>query len=84
MQPARILIADLPSALPAIRQALSGYELVEVTTFELANRMLMEDGFKLVVVGIHFDDSRAIELINILRQDENHKKYASNYCPPFS
>jgi len=72
MRPARILIAEVETQMSKIRAALVGFELVEVTTLQQAERMVMEDGIDLVVVGIHFDDSRAIQLINIVRSDSKH------------
>lgn len=72
MKPARILIAEEDSMMPLVAEALGGYELIEVYTYEQAVRMILEDGIDFVVIGVHFDDSRAIELITFIRTNKSH------------
>ncbi|MDZ4835909.1 MAG: hypothetical protein SGJ27_19190 [Candidatus Melainabacteria bacterium] len=39
-----------------------------------ANRLILENGIDVFVIGIHFSESRALELIQLIRSDEKHKK----------
>jgi hypothetical protein len=55
------------------KSALAEYEIYDATTLEQAERLVVEDGISLFVVGIHFDDSRAGELIKFIRKDAKHK-----------
>ena len=74
MKPARIFVADESEALARIKRALEGYDLVEVTTLLQAQRMILEDGIDLFLVGALFDDSRAMEFIKVVRTDNKHKR----------
>lgn len=67
--PARILIADDAAGQKLLTRALEGYELFCADTLQQASRLLIEDGFDLVVCGIHFDDSRMVELCRYLRKE---------------
>ncbi len=71
---ARILVAATERALPQIRAALLGHEVLETATIRQAQRLIVEDGIELFLIGIHFDDSRAIELVNYIRLDQRHRK----------
>lgn len=70
----RILIAQEARSLGMVADALRGYELLTATTLQEAERLLLEDGIDLFVVGIHFDDSRGVELIKVIRKDSRHAK----------
>jgi response regulator RpfG family c-di-GMP phosphodiesterase len=74
METVRILIAEEDPMMPLVVAALQGYELIEAYTFEQAVRMILEDGIDVVVIGIHFDDSRAMELITYIRTNKEHHK----------
>ena len=74
MKVARILVAQNPKGLQVTKTALSGYEVVTVDNIQRAKHQVMEDGIDLFLLGIHFDDSRAIELVSFIRNDEKHKK----------
>ena len=65
--PARVLVADVPDADDKIRDCLPGHELVFVRTLGEAIRGLRSDGFKLVVIGMHFDESRMFELLQYVK-----------------
>ncbi|MDR3617460.1 MAG: hypothetical protein P4L53_28145 [Candidatus Obscuribacterales bacterium] len=73
MNTTRILVAHEPERSEVITSALQGYNVVLVTSIDAARYQVMEDGFKLFVIGIHFDDSRAVELVTELRKDGKHK-----------
>jgi PleD family two-component response regulator len=70
---ARILIAEAMAEMPKISSALSAHELLETTTLQQAVRLVIEDGIELFVIGVHFDDSRAVELVKLIRADKNHQ-----------
>jgi response regulator RpfG family c-di-GMP phosphodiesterase len=72
MSIARILIAEDQKALPYVTQALAGYDLLIASSIKEAERMTLEDGIDLFVLGIHFEDSRATELANIIRRSAVH------------
>jgi DNA-binding NtrC family response regulator len=59
----RILIADTPEGDRRISAILSGYDLVFVRTMGEAQRALERERFALVLVGVHFDDSRMFDLL---------------------
>lgn len=59
----RILIADTPEADRRISAILAGYDLVFVRTMSEAQRALDREPFALVLVGVHFDDSRMFDLL---------------------
>lgn len=68
----KVLIAADPAAIPKIAQSLSEHELLATTSLKQAEELLKADGIDLFVVGVHFDDSRALEFINQVRLDGRH------------
>jgi response regulator RpfG family c-di-GMP phosphodiesterase len=70
---ARILLAASKISLPPICAALHGHELLQTTTSQQAEKLITEDGIELFVIGIHFDDSRAMELVKQIRTDKKHE-----------
>lgn len=66
----KIFIALRPEPLPMVQQALEGYDLVVAQDFDHAQKLITDDDeFDLFVIGILFDDSKAMELIKIIRLD---------------
>ena len=59
----RILVADTPEGDRRISAILAGYDLVFVRTLGEAQRALDHQRFALVLVGVHFDDSRMFDLL---------------------
>ena len=59
----RILVADRAESDQRISAILAGYELVFVRTMDDAQRALAREPFALVLVGVHFDDSRMFDLL---------------------
>lgn len=70
----RILVAENPARINEVCEALSSYELLRATKLYEAERLLMEDGIDLFVVGVHFDESQALELVKFIRSNKEHKK----------
>jgi response regulator RpfG family c-di-GMP phosphodiesterase len=66
------MIAGVMEEILQIMEALIGNELIVVTKIEEAERLIAEDDIHLFVVGLRFDDSRATELVKIIRQDHKH------------
>jgi DNA-binding response OmpR family regulator len=61
--PKRILIADPPESDRRLAAILAGHELVFVRSLAEALRALRERRFDLVLVGVHFDESRMFDLM---------------------
>jgi DNA-binding NtrC family response regulator len=70
---AKILVADVTEMDERIRQCLPGHELKFVRTLSEALRMLRRDGFSMVVIGLHFDESRMFELLSHVRSLPQYK-----------
>lgn len=73
MKTARILIAHEPQGMDLITTSLQGYDLVPVTTIEDARYHINQGGIDLFLIGIHFDDSRAVEMITGLHQNPKYQ-----------
>ena len=71
---ARILVASLPRAYLRLFAILPGHELSFVRTLSEAQVALERDHFNMVMIGVHFDESRMFELLRYVRAD---KRYAS-------
>lgn len=63
----RVLVADVPLMDEKMRECLPGRDLTFVRTMTEAMRALRHDGFHLVVIGLEFDDSRMLELMQYVR-----------------
>ena len=63
----KVLIADTPAGDRRISDILSGHELEFVRTLAEAQRAVERDGFALVLVGVHFDESRMFDLLRYVQ-----------------
>lgn len=63
----KVLIADTPAGDRRISEILSGHELEFVRTLADAQRAVERDGFALVMVGVHFDESRMFDLLRYVQ-----------------
>ena len=63
----RILVADIPDSDRRLTAILNGHELAFARTLGEAQRLLAQAGFDLIVVGVHFDDSRMFDLVRHVR-----------------
>ena len=70
----RVLVADVPEADDKIRECLPGHDLVFVRTLSDAIRALRGDGFRLVIIGMHFDESRMFELLQYVKVLPEYKE----------
>ena len=67
MGKARVLVADVPEMDDKIRECLPEHDLTFVRTMVEAVRELRRDGYQVVVIGLHFDESRMLELLQYVR-----------------
>jgi hypothetical protein len=62
----RILVADGPESDRRLSQILAGHELVFVRSMHDAQRAVAAEQFALVLIGVHFDESRMFDLLRCL------------------
>lgn len=65
----KILVADVPELDPLLAGVLAGKRLVFVRTVHEAIRALAQEQFALLVISVHFDDSRMFDLLRQVRTD---------------
>lgn len=70
---ARVLVADVPEMESTLRDCLPGHELSFVRTMREAIFALRRDGYGLIVIGLHFDESRMIEMLSYVRGLEKYR-----------
>jgi CheY-like chemotaxis protein len=63
----KILVADTPEADRRLSAILSGCDLVFVRTLEQAERAVQSTQFDLVLVSVHFDESRMFDFLRHLQ-----------------
>ena len=63
----RILIADTPEGDQRVSAILAGYDIRFVRTMDEARRELDRNEFALVLVGVHFDESRMFDLLRHMK-----------------
>jgi hypothetical protein len=71
--PTRVLVADIPEMDEKIRDCLPGHDLSFTRTMYDAIGRLRHDGFQLIVIGLDFDESRMLELLQYVRSLPNYK-----------
>jgi CheY-like chemotaxis protein len=69
---ARIFVADRAEVHSTLLNSLTGYEVVTTDTFETALERLTEN-FDLIICGVHFADSRMVDLLSAARRSSLHK-----------
>jgi PleD family two-component response regulator len=70
----KVLVADIPEMDEKLRECLPGQELTFVRTMVEALKALRHDGFQLVVIGLYFDESRMLELLQYVRSLPAYKE----------
>jgi CheY-like chemotaxis protein len=63
----RILVADRADGDRRLSEILAGHEVTFARTMGEAQRLLEQRDFDLVMVGVHFDDSRMFDLLRHVR-----------------
>jgi len=66
----RILVAAHPAGIRRLEKVLAGHELMIVETLDEARQALAGQGFCCMVLGIQFDESRMLKLLDDLRSQE--------------
>ena len=66
-----ILVADHSDA--RLSALLSGHDLIFVNTLDEAKRVLTVRNFDLIVISVHFDESRMFDLLRHVRWQERHR-----------
>lgn len=72
-KPTRVLVADVPEMDEKIRDCLPDHHLTFVRTMYEAISALRHDGFQLIVIGLEFDESRMLELLQYVRGLSKYK-----------
>lgn len=62
----RILVATHPAGRQRLEKVLAGHELVFVDTLDQARRTLEAHRFRCIVLGVQFDESRMLRLLDQL------------------
>jgi hypothetical protein len=70
----RVLVAHVPEMDEKLRDCLPGHDLTFVRTMNQAVSELRHDGFQLVVIGLEFDESRMLELLQYVRALPHYKE----------
>jgi DNA-binding response OmpR family regulator len=58
-----ILIAGIPEAAVSLKRILQGHELIIANTMQEAQTSLLDQTFDLIIVSLHFDESRMFEFM---------------------
>jgi PleD family two-component response regulator len=69
----KILVADVPELDGRLIELLTGHQLYFVRTLDEAMRALDHEDFGLLVISVHFDDSRMFDLLRQVRSDGRNK-----------
>lgn len=70
----KILVAVVPQIRARIASALAGHELTFVETCGAAMQLLSTDGFGMVIVSVHFDESQMFTLLGDIRGHARYRK----------
>src|ERR1700704_6252322 len=69
----KILVADGQDIKGRIGKILAPYELTFVRTLGEATRALDREDYDLIIIGVHFDESRMFDLLRQVRADERYQ-----------
>jgi CheY-like chemotaxis protein len=70
--PKRILVADTSDSDRRLSAILAGQDVMFARTIGEAQRLLAQQQFDLVMIGVHFDDSRMFDLVRHVRAGGHH------------
>jgi response regulator RpfG family c-di-GMP phosphodiesterase len=73
MPPVKILIAQAPRALAKTESAFTGYDILTALDIKAAEYWLLRHEIDAFIIGVHFDDSRGVQLASIIRNNIKHK-----------
>jgi CheY-like chemotaxis protein len=69
----KVLVADVPAVQARVAAVLAHERAVFVHTLAAALRVLAAEDFDLVLVGMHFDDSRMFDLLREVRAGSRNR-----------
>ena len=69
-----ILVAVMPEGEDRIMRILEGHDALCARSCEQARRLLEEREFGLVIIGVHFDESRMFSLLGDIRAHAAYRK----------
>jgi CheY-like chemotaxis protein len=69
----KILVADVPELDDRLIELLAGRELQFVRTLDESVRALEHQDFDLLIISVHFDDSRMFDLLRQVRIEGRNK-----------
>lgn len=69
----KILVADVPELDSRLISLYPGEALYFVRTMDEASRALEREAFDLLLISVHFDDSRMFDLLRQVRQDGRNR-----------
>ena len=69
----KILVADEPDLDGRVGAILKAHELTFVRTLGEAMRALERADYDLMIIGVHFDESRMFDLLRQIRADERYQ-----------
>ena len=70
----KILLAVTSDKADRLQSILDGHELVFVKTSQEAMHLLTTDGFGIVILGVHFDESQMFTLLSDIRAHAKYRK----------
>ncbi|MDR3616388.1 MAG: hypothetical protein P4L53_22700 [Candidatus Obscuribacterales bacterium] len=73
MPPVKILIAQDPRALAKTEKAFTGYDILTALDIKAADYWLLRHEIDAFIIGAHFDDSRGVQLVSIIRNNFEHR-----------
>jgi CheY-like chemotaxis protein len=68
--PQRVLVAAHPAGIRRLEKVLAGRELMKVQTLDEARQALERQQFCCMILGIQFDESRMLKLLEHVRSEE--------------
>jgi PleD family two-component response regulator len=69
----KILVADGPDIERRLGTILKPHEPTFVHTLAEAKRALARENYDLIIIGVHFDESRMFDLLRQVRADERYQ-----------
>src|SRR5258708_21708744 len=69
----KILVADGSDIDGRINAIVKPHAPTFVRTLDDATRALERDGYDLIIIGVHFDESRMFDLLRQVRADERYR-----------
>jgi DNA-binding response OmpR family regulator len=69
----KLLVADAPEFRARLAAVLAPREARFVHSLDAATRLLAEDDFAAVLIGLHFDESRMFDLLRAIRAGSRNR-----------